>query len=154
MIWFSRVILLHGTVALALGLLALHLQPAGPPFVAANVFVVPPANLEPSPYPEWAHYHWSARQKRTARRVSCISLYCIRVWLSNDRANQTSMMQYADEYLAHDIPVPVTIESSRGMIFYLHFPPRWVLSISIPLGQRLATISLSTRINIPMRRKW
>ncbi|XP_065826338.1 alpha-glucosidase 2-like isoform X2 [Oscarella lobularis] len=83
----------RSTVALALGLLALHLQPAGPPFVAANVFVVPPANLEPSPYPEWAHYHW--------------------VWLSNDRANQTSMMQYADEYLAHDIPVgAVDIDST------------------------------------------
>ena len=24
----------------------------------SNEYVVPPANLASSPYPEWAHYHW------------------------------------------------------------------------------------------------
>lgn len=30
------------------------------PGAAADRYVVPPARLAPSPYPEWAHYHWSA----------------------------------------------------------------------------------------------
>ncbi|KAL5473375.1 hypothetical protein EMCRGX_G027852 [Ephydatia muelleri] len=48
-------------------------------------YVVPPANLRGALYAEWAHYHW--------------------VWLSSDRANQSSMMQYAQDYLDHGIQV-------------------------------------------------
>ena len=32
-------------------------------------------------------------------------MYVHRVWLSNDRANQSSMMDYATEYLNHGIQV-------------------------------------------------
>ena len=28
--------------------------------VEADRYVIPPARLAPSPYPEWAHYHWLA----------------------------------------------------------------------------------------------
>jgi hypothetical protein len=52
---------------------------------AYSEYVVPPARLRSAPYPEWAHYHW--------------------VWLSNDRASQASMTQYAQEYLDHGIKV-------------------------------------------------
>eukprot|EP00731_Ephydatia_muelleri_P029081 Em0020g725a len=50
-----------------------------------NCYVVPPADLRSALYAEWAHYHW--------------------VWLSSDRANQSSMMQYAQDYLDHGIQV-------------------------------------------------
>jgi len=61
-------------------------------------YLVPPASLTSAPYPEWAHYHW--------------------VWLSNDRANQSSMMEYAAEYLGHGVQVSlvyVTIEMTEFM---------------------------------------
>ena len=32
-----------------------------------------------------------------------------RVWLSNDRANQSAMMEYAQEYLHHNISVSEAI---------------------------------------------
>eukprot|EP01089_Gocevia_fonbrunei_P020690 TRINITY_DN7769_c0_g1_i2.p1 TRINITY_DN7769_c0_g1~~TRINITY_DN7769_c0_g1_i2.p1 ORF type:complete len:588 (-),score=108.30 TRINITY_DN7769_c0_g1_i2:90-1853(-) len=48
-------------------------------------YTIPPSD-QPSPlYPEWAHHHW--------------------VWLSSSQANQTSEMQFVNDFLAYDIPV-------------------------------------------------
>lgn len=73
---------------------------------AHTVYVVPPAGLNLAPYPEWAHYHWLAQPLCVWKKnlSSCFSLYD-RVWLSNDRASQASMTQYAQEYLDHGIEV-------------------------------------------------
>ncbi len=61
--------------------------------VSGTAFVVPPARLNAAPYADWAHKHW--------------------VWLSSDRANQSSMLAYAQEYLDHNISVgAVDIDSA------------------------------------------
>lgn len=41
------------------------------PDAAADRYVVPPARLAPSPYPEWAHYHWLAAWMLTDTRSLC-----------------------------------------------------------------------------------
>ncbi|CAI8035554.1 Myogenesis-regulating glycosidase [Geodia barretti] len=67
---------------------------------AYSEYVVPPTRLRPAPYPEWAHYHWLANC-----HCSFSKLLLCRVWLSNDRASQASMTQYAQQYLDHGIKV-------------------------------------------------
>nr|WNS50071.1 alpha-glucosidase [Halisarca dujardinii] len=55
-------------------------------------FVVPPADLDPSAYPEWAHYHW--------------------VWLDHSRSSQDNVMEYVNEYKSRNITVgAVNIDS-------------------------------------------
>ena len=70
---------------------------------AYSEYVVPPARLRSAPYPEWAHYHWLAICRCSFSKLFWL-LLC-RVWLSNDRASQASMTQYAQEYLDHGIKV-------------------------------------------------
>ena len=41
---------------------------------------------------------------RLIKKINAHVLYC-RVWLSNDRANQSSMIDYAQEYIDHGIQV-------------------------------------------------
>ena len=78
---------------------------------AYSEYVVPPARLRPAPYPEWAHYHWLANC-----HCSFSKLLLCRVWLSNDRASQASMTQYAQQYLDHGIKVGFELVSLVGFM--------------------------------------
>ena len=71
--------------------------------IASN-YSVPPATLDPAPYPEWAHHHWSVTESQCRPHLLCHCMAC-RVWLSHDRAKQSSMMDYAMEYIEHGIKV-------------------------------------------------
>ena len=78
---------------------------------AYSEYVVPPTRLRPAPYPEWAHYHWLANC-----HCSFSKLLLCRVWLSNDRASQASMTQYAQQYLDHGIKVGFELVSLVGFM--------------------------------------
>jgi hypothetical protein len=54
--------------------------------VWSSEYIVAPATSVPKAlYADWAHKHW--------------------IWINAGKQNQTALLQYADDYLAHDIPV-------------------------------------------------
>ena len=66
--------------------------------LASAAYVVPPANLAPAPYAEWAHYHWYEIASTKPALVefgpdSEFPAVCghRRVWLSSDDSNQQNV---------------------------------------------------------------
>ena len=86
--------------------------------------------------------------------LSHIFSFPFRVWLSSDRANQSSMMQYAQDYLDHGIQVCPCISGLPLGMMTSSLVCRLEQLIWTQDGQLVITTLSLTLQSIPMPVKW